>query len=352
MKKKVFRLLLILLILVVTLFGLLGLYVKNKLDLIQYDDGSRKNNATVSEPILPPEDIENDDDLSIKVDDLPEVDDVPAPELEIFGDDDILNVLILGTDERSDEFSDNARADCIMLASLNEKEPSGKLISLERGMGMVMYGGMYEGKIDLLTHCFRWGGADLMLKEIQEYFKVDVEKYVRFNFNAVIKIVDALGGVDIELSKNEAAALNTSNPYLSDGASEMQRDLTEGLNHLNGTTALAYARLRKWDSDWQRIGRQRNLVQACVDQMKCIDIITLNQLCDDVLPLIQTNFTQGELLQLLLKAPDYIGLTFDQMTVPIDRDTMGGVGTFTGGGAFAPDYELNARAIHEFIYGK
>lgn len=146
MKKKIFRLLLILLLLGTALFGFLGLYVKNKLDLIQYDDGSRENNATVSVPILHPEDIENDDDLSINVDDLPEVDDVPAPELKLFGDDDVLNVLILGTDERSDEFSDNARADCIMLASLNEKDPSGKLISLERGMGMVMYWLSYQRK--------------------------------------------------------------------------------------------------------------------------------------------------------------------------------------------------------------
>lgn len=321
-------------------------FIKNKLNKIQYNNETPLGSTCV-------ETVSDQQDKRLKIDisDLKKVDAVLAPEGSVIGEDNILNILILGTDERTFELSEDARADCIMILSLNFDSGEGKIISLERGMGVVMYGGMFEGKTDLLTHCFRWGGANLMLEEVQEYFKVDVDKYVRFNFNALVKAVDALGGVDIELSELEAFSLNDAAGKYTFDSGNIQTDFKEGMNHLYGPAALLYARTRRFDSDWVRIGRQRNLVQACFDSLKDADVKTLNSLCDEVLPMIETNFSQMEILQLLLKAPKFWGVKLEQLTIPVDRETMGGVETFTGGGAFAPDYELNAEVIHEFLYG-
>lgn len=339
--------------LIIVLAG--ALFIKSKLDKIQYSDGSREQ--TLADPGIP-----EDEEETIDISDLTLVEDVPTPEGDVLSEDGILNVLLLGTDERSDELSESARSDCMMLLSLNMNDNTGKLISLERGMGVVMLGGMYEGKVDLLTHCFRWGGAELVLKEVQEYFKVDVEKYVRVNFAALAKLVNVIGGVDIDLTYQEAVYLNGvassasergySTQYFLFDEEQPQRDFVEGTNHLYGSAALAYSRIRKIDSDWTRIERQRNVVQACINKAKEMDLLTLNTLCDELLPMVQTNFTQKEIALLLLEVPNFAGVKFDQLTIPVDRDTMGGVARFSGGGAYAPDYELNARVIQEFIYGE
>ena len=325
-KKRKIIISVIILVLIAAVILCAAIFIKSKLDKIQYSDGS----VSAS-----PEEIKEaaeKDSIEIDVSELEKIDAVDAPEGEVRKEEGILNVLLLGTDERSYEFNENARADCIIILSINFDDTSAKLISLERGMGVKMYGGMYEGKIDLLTHCFRWGGAELMLKEVQEYFNLDIDRYVRVNFTALARLVDCLGGIDIELSPMEVCGLNDysgstrTGCYNKDGEyvtySEHPQPLfEEGVNHMYGPAALAYARMRCIDSDWHRIERQRNVIQACVDSVKDADIKTLNSLCDEILPMIETNITQAEIMKLMLKAPKFLGISFDQLTIPVNRDS-------------------------------
>ena len=86
---------------------------------------------------------------------------------EIVWDDDVLNVLLIGTDERTDgSYSDNARGDACMLLSVNisGSAPVISLVSLERGMGVPILEGPYKGEWDWLTHAFRYGGAELLMR--------------------------------------------------------------------------------------------------------------------------------------------------------------------------------------------
>ncbi len=360
-KKKGKAVTAILLTLVGVLFVVIAgsfLLIHAKLNKIQYSDGVSGKERTINGDQAP----QIEDGLEIDISGKESVDSVSAPDVETIAEDNVLNVLILGTDERGYEFSDNARADCIMVLSLNKEDHSIKLISLERGMGVEILDGPYKGKVDLLTHCFHWGGADLMLKEVSSYFKLDIDKYVRVNFSALAKIINILGGIDVELTSVEAWYLNavkngeSTKPYRSMDYyvyedEPAQEYLKEGTNHLYGSAALAYSRLRRIDSDWQRVERQRNVLQAVSDKAKEMNIKTLNKLCDEILPMVQTNFSSRELLGLIFEAPKFVGKEMDELTVPVDRDTMGGITTFSGGGAFAPDYELNAKVIQEFIYG-
>ena len=289
--------LLTLLILFLILAAGAALFVNSKLSLIDYSDGSLENPAPAEES--------GEEDLSVDLTGL-EMKEPPAlPQGEATADDNILNVLILGTDERTVDFS-SARADAIILLSLDLKENTAKLVSLERGMGVPILEGEYEGEYDWLTHCFRYGGASLMLKEVQTCFNVDVEHYVRVNFTSVENIVDLLGGIDVELSYKEASYLNSAS-----------LGLREGVNHLNGEAALAYARLRAIDSDWTRIKRQRTVIQACMNSIKGADVKTLNSLCDAILPYVQTNFTKLEILRLMAQLPNFLGVQFEQMTMSV-----------------------------------
>ena len=100
---------------------------------------------------------------------------------DIYKDKNYLNILLIGTDERTENFSNNARGDSCMIMSIGKKVGSLKLTSLERGMGVPILDGKYKGKYDWLTHAFRYGGAALMMREVRECFKVDVERYIRVN---------------------------------------------------------------------------------------------------------------------------------------------------------------------------
>ena len=191
--------LLTLLILFLILAAGAALFVNSKLSLIDYSDGSLENPAPAEES--------GEEDLSVDLTGLGVKERPALTQGEAAADDNSLNVLILGTDERTVDFS-SARADAIILLSLDLKENTAKLVSLERGMGVPILEGEYEGEYDWLTHCFRYGGASLMLREVQTCFNVDVEHYVRVNFTSVRNIVDILGGIDVELTAAEAEGVD------------------------------------------------------------------------------------------------------------------------------------------------
>lgn len=327
-KGKIVALVLILLLLVAFITGFA--FVKGKLNLINYDDG-KKEYETIQEG--------DEDQIDLDLSGLEQVDPQGIPSGEIYKDENVLNVLILGTDERTKDFSDNARSDSMMLLSINKKDHTAKLVSLERGMGVPILEGPYKGQYDWLTHCFRYGGADLVMEEVRECFRVDVDHFVRVNFTSVEYIVDLIGGIDVNLTAEEAVYLN----------SVPGTNVHAGVSHLNGKTALSYARTREIDSDWQRVKRQQTVVQACADKVKNASASTLNELLNQILPMIQTNFTQSEIAKLMLIAPEFLGVEFERMTIP-EHGTYGGMTGMGGRKMFAPDFAENARILREFLY--
>ena len=266
---------------------------------------------------------------------------------DIYHDDNVVNILLLGTDERTDEFNENARADAIMVMSLNTKEHTIKLISIERGIGVPVPG----RNDDWITHTFRYGGAALTMQTVRDCFKLDVERYVRVNFNVVSKAIDKIGGVDIELTQAEAEHLNSAKKNYYESGSDIQT-VHAGTNHLNGDTAMAYARIRKIDSDWKRIERQRTVIQAAINQVKNSDIFTLNALADAILPMVQTNLTKAEITRLMLEVPAFLseGSKMKQMTIPTYETCWNSVGV-DGRKMIGVDFEANAQILREFFYG-
>ena len=336
-------LLLVLILLLALLVGVFYLYVWNKLSLINYDDGKLPPQEEVVEA-LPPEVQEQLEEeiqqeieqeaihMEMEIAELPSMDAIIS-EKEIADEKAVFNVLLLGTDERVADFSIDARADSIMLLSVNRENECLRLVSLQRGMGVPILEGEYAGQYDWLTHCFRYGGADLMMKEVQHCFRVEVDRYVRINFSHFEKMVDAVGGVDIWLSEAEAKYMG----------------LEAGVNHLNGTRALQYSRLRYIDSDWSRIERQRNVIEAIVVAAKGLSLWELNEAANEILPLIQTNLTKSEIVELLLFAPNVIGKEIEQMSLPAE-ETYGGMTGMGGRSLYAVDFEANAKILEEFLY--
>lgn len=333
---------LILLLLICAVF----VFLWSKLDLIQFADEIDTSNY-YTEPVA--DATEEPEEELVSLEGLEQVETAPViPEGDIFAEDSVLNILLIGTDERTDEFNTNARSDSMILVSIDKDAKTVKLISLERGMGVPILEGQYEGQYDLLTHIFRYGGSDLLTRTVQTCFKLEVDKYVRLNFHSVTEVVDAIGGIDIELTEKEAYYFEFR--YEAASSTGTQEKPVAGMNHLDGGMALAFARLRAIDSDWWRVERQRRVIIAVADKLKTASLLELNDLADSVLPLIQTNLTKLEIAELLLYAPNFMNSTFDQMTIPV-KGTYGGMTGLHGHGMFAPDYEVNCAIMQEFLYG-
>lgn len=343
---------------VVLLAGLAAAYINGKLDLIHYDDGTVDSVGTIDateDQDLDSTGLEHNDGEMI------------MPEGSPFEDDNVLNILLISTDERTEavndadafthlndldgtrattEFSEDARADSLILVSLNIEEDTIKLVSIERATGVPILLDGYEGEYDWITHTFRYGGARLTMDTVTECLNLDLDRYVRFNFNSFVQIVDAVGGIDIELTEMEAAALNwevPSNSMLIIGK------VHAGLNHLDGYTALQYARLRAIDNDWQRIVRQRTVIQAVLDQIQHASVTELDELLNTVLPLVQTNFTKTEIAALLVQLPGFLGVEADQMSLPVE----GTYGVRTGMDnrtMYDPDWQTNSDILQDFLY--
>ena len=216
MKRKI----LISLLLPILLFILLCIgFILSKLGKLEYNDGRISEQVVeeqqeviivdnLGEAVAQSDEVQEDNLISDEEADMLGEAEVVLSDAEMMSDADIFNILLLGTDERTAKFSANARADSIMILSLNKKENAMKLVSLQRGMGFPVLEGQYEGEYDWITHLFRYGGADLMLKSIRQVLNVDVEYYVRVNAHTFSQLIDSVGGVDVELTATEAAGLN------------------------------------------------------------------------------------------------------------------------------------------------
>ena len=323
----------IILLLVLIVLG----YIYLKLKKLNYDDG------TVTEEVVEivvEESLVTDEEAE----DLGEAE-VILSDAEMQSDEDVFNLLLLGTDEHTSKFSTNARADSIMILSLDKKNKTMKLVSLQRGMGFPVLEGKYEGEYDWITHLFRYGGADLMLKSIRQVLNIEIEHYVRVNAYTFQELINCVGGVDVELTaaEVEAFAKRRKTNYLI-------HEATVGKNHLDGFNAFVYSQLRSIDSDWNRIQRQRNVLESLVVSAKDMSIKDLNDMLDTMLPLVQTNLDILDIVGLLSYAPAVLGMEMEQMTIPV-KGTYGSMKGLGGRNLYAVDFEENSKILHEFLYG-
>ena len=334
------------------------LYVNGKLDLLRYNDGSVSEMGEIG--------AEEDQDLDGTGLTHTEAD-MAMPEGSPFADEDVLNILLIGTDERTEavndadafthlnqldgtedttEFSDDARADSMILVSMDIKDHVIRLVSIERGTGVPILLDGYEDQYDWITHTFRYGGPKLTMKTVEECYNIEVDHFVRVNFNSFVQIVNAVGGVDIDITEMEAKALNWEVPSNS---MLIVNHVDPGLNHFDGYTALQYARLRKIDNDWKRVERQRTVIKAVLDQVKNASVMELDNLLNTLLPLIQTNFTKTEIAALLVQLPGFLGCDVQQMSLPL----QGTYGVRTGMDdrlMYDPDWVVNIKALQDFLY--
>lgn len=332
-------------------------YIRNMLELITYDpDDGTQNYEDV--PLLPPD---VDDGSVDHVIENPTPVDIDSVELR-GNTEDITNVLLLGIDGRKSE-GYTTRSDTNMILSVNTAAKTVKLASLLRDTWVTLPGRDYDGDgqddYHKLNEAFYYGGFRLLSDTIAQNFKLDIEKYIAVDFVAFEKAVDAMGGVDIELSAAEAMYI----PQYSDDPDRFvtpdNPDLSPlgyegGIYHLNGQQTLAYCRIRGlYDaSDFQRQDNQRKVIQQLLEKAKSLNFGTITKVLEAVLPYVQTNMTQQELLDYASQALQYLGYDiYSDFSVPsldpVDF-TDGWIGD--GLGLYLLDAEASTLRLHQYLY--
>ena len=263
--------------------------------------------------------------------------------------DDIFRILLIGVDSREDNIK--GRSDCMILFDINAKTKKIIMTSLLRDI----YVNIPGHASNRLNAAYALGGPKLLTQTISNSFGIDVDKYVIINYLMVRDVVDALGGVEVNITKDELEQINNNlneqnyllnNQYGTDHLPQS----SVGKILLNGNQALAYARIRKVDSDFGRTNRQRNVVTASIEKVKKMSISQINDMLEEFLPRVTTNLTEKDVLTLLLMAVKRKDYSIESMAIPVTGTWQ--YATIEGKAVIQIDFAANAKAWYDKITGK
>lgn len=205
------------------------------------------------------------------------------------------NIAILGTDSRYNDYEDFARTDCIMIASINKNSGEINLFSIYRDtlVEMELNG---KTRLDKINHAY-YGGVENTLKTINTNFDLNVSEFVNVDFEAVADMVDAVGGVEINITSDELKYINGYiKGNMEANGTKSSYIKSTGLQNLDGNQALAYGRIRYTEGgDFKRTERMRTILQKVFEKLKGKNVTELNTILDNVLPKVQTNLTKNEI---------------------------------------------------------
>ncbi|KGR80106.1 LCP family protein [Ureibacillus manganicus] len=200
---------------------------------------------------------------------------------------DNVSILFIGVDDseiRQEKGSGNPRSDALLLATLNNKDRTVKLVSIPRDSYVYV---PYLDYKDKITHAHAFGGTLATIETVEELFDIPVDYYVKMNFNAFIDVVDAVGGIEVEVPYDRLE-LDENDKYTI--------QLKEGLQTLDGREALALARTRKQDSDIERGKRQQEILKAIANKAANITSIgSYGAIIDAVGDNMKTDMTFDEM---------------------------------------------------------
>ena len=259
------------------------------------------------------------------------------------------HILLLGTDSRTSQ--QESRTDTMVILSVNTVTNEVKLTSIMRDVWVNIPG---HGNSKLNAACV-FGGPELTIQTINEAFDMDIEYYVLLNMQCLVAIVDALGGVRMDISGSEAKAINrlfASDRNAHDSNTKFAGDSVSAGSQvlLNGKQALAFARIRKSDSDYVRTDRQRRLLITIARQLQQQDLLTLANVVASLFEYVETNLT---IEQIMAIAGVCMNTNLDEMSelrLPVDGTFD--AGTFNGTWCIKPNFEANTEALHTFLDGE
>ena len=196
-------------------------------------------------------------------------------------------VMIMGVDERAD---DVGRSDTLMIATLDPDKNQAALLSVPRDTRVKIKGHGF----DKINAAYAYGGRKLTQETIESLLNTHIDHYIKINVHGFTKIIDALGGIDIDVEKR----MYYEDPWDDDGG--LYIDLQPGMQHMDGKTAITYVRYRDEEGDIGRIKRQQNFMKAVMDKLVSPTIIPkLPAIVSAVSDSVETDMSVSEILSFL-----------------------------------------------------
>lgn len=275
-------------------------------------------------------------------------DEIASLTSEPMKEDGVINILLIGSDSR--DGGADGRSDAMILLSVSSKTKKIYMTSLLRDMYVEIPG--YDG--NRLNAAYSFGGAELLMETVEENLDITVNRYAVVNFEAFANLVDAVGGVDLELTGAEIELvngyLNEYNMLMGEEFGTNYMDTSkEGPVHLNGPQALAYTRNRYIGTDFGRTERQRKVLKEVFNGLPKALVTNPSELFDGLMPNLTTNLTRWECYRLCLMAPAMLSYDMEQGSIPIPgsyRDA-----TIRQMAVLEVDFEANKEYLHKMLFG-
>lgn len=268
----------------------------------------------------------------------------------LVSDKNVRNILFIGADKES---GGNSRSDSIMLISVNKKTGRITVCSILRDTHLDIPGER-EAKVNA---AYSWGGANLLIQTIEQNFGIKIDDYATVDFEMFTDLVDALGGIEVEVTENEADYINNRHRY----GNEVKPDYVESGEsvHLNGYQALWYSRIRKLDSDFMRTERQRKVITAIFekvkDKMNPAGVFELMDTAEAVAPFVKTTLSAADFWSLatsVLGCFSKSGMNMEKLIVQqqIPFEDTWHYSSEWDGSSISIDVEENKQLLYTLLY--
>lgn len=299
-----------------------------------------------------------DNDVQNKLDDeLKEINQPPiqslspeptlAPTLNIQPSlsDNVTNILVLGVDSR--QFQMQSQTDLIMLVNVNKEKKSIKMVSFSRDIYLNI-----PGYVDnRLNEALIYGGPELTVKTINQYFGLNIKYYVVFDFKSAEDIMNMIGKISVDVEANEIDDLNSKIQELnriSDNKITSPLIKEPGVQILDGRQAVAYARVRPNNSsDIDRTGRQRKVLLGLLQQVKKLSPSEIPNIINSSLGAFYTNIPTIQYPSFLLNMYNQRNSTMDQLTIPIENSYVND--SIVQMNFFVINFDTNKKALNDFL---
>lgn len=255
--------------------------------------------------------------------DSPDTASIESQTGELRSSPDVQNIMLFGADNHAED--ENGRSDSMILLSIDKKHHKLKQTSFLRDLYLTIPG--YDE--DRLNAAYSYGGAALAVETIEYNFGIKIDNYAMVDFSNFTAIIDAMGGIDLELTADEIDYINwqcwknkqveTRHELNIDDYTFYENDNGDEVAkvHLNGRQALWYARDRdSAGSDFDRTSRQRIVINTIFAQLKSSNPFTLMRVLYEIAPLITTDMSKGNVISLGMGLISYLGYEREELSIP------------------------------------
>lgn len=340
-KTRAFLIILIVLIILVT--GV-AVFIDSKLDLINFIKPGGEETTSGSGQIVYDEE---DHEMMSAIDEASSLKDYLYQWAnnggEIMSSKNVINVLLLGLDSK-DGLENGGRSDVIMLASLNKKTKKINISSIYRDTWLYMN---VDGsdRYTKLNASYFYGGPEGTIKTFEENLKIKIDFYVAVDFSSFTDIINALGGITLEVQEYEAKYINRTTVHTIEYGPAVK---------LDGWEALVFARIRHSDadSDVSRTRRQRQVITALIKELKNAGFSQINSAANALFKYVNTNLTRTQLVSYATQALAYRWMDYDiTQTVLSDTDVFG-TGWVGSASTVFVDMPLAAYRLQSDVFGE